>query len=161
MAYQRPTWDEYFFEIVVAVSKRASCDRGRSGCVIVKENQILATGYVGPAAGMAHCDDVGHLIRERINSDGSTSKHCVRTIHAEQNAICQAAKHGIPLKNATLYCTMEPCDVCAKMIVNAGIKVVKCQKRYHRGQESREIFKECSVELIVVEDEVEKYPDAA
>ncbi|HWS49060.1 MAG TPA: hypothetical protein VN174_03360, partial [Candidatus Methanoperedens sp.] len=90
--YVRPSWDEYFLELADAVSKRATCDRGRSGCVIVRDKRILVTGYVGSPAGLPHCDEVGHLMKTMVNEDGSKSDHCVRTVHAEQNAICQAAK---------------------------------------------------------------------
>ena len=88
----RPSRDEYFLEIANTVAKRATCDRGRSGCVIVKDRQILVTGYVGSPIGMSHCDEVGHQLKQTVHEDGTTTTHCVRTIHAEQNALCQAAK---------------------------------------------------------------------
>ncbi len=100
--YVRPTWDEYFMEVSRAIAKRATCDRGRSGCVIARDNQILVTGYVGSPAGLPHCDDVGHLFRKSVHADGSVTNHCVRTVHAEQNAICQAAKRGISIDGAHL-----------------------------------------------------------
>ncbi len=153
----RLTWDEYFMEIVYAVAKRATCDRGRTGCVIVKDKQILATGYVGSAKGQPHCDDVGHLIEETIHADGIKRSHCVRTIHAEQNAICQAAKNGVSVNGATIYCKLEPCSVCAKILVNSGIKKVICEKRYHAAQEARKIFEMAGVEVVVLNEEVEKY----
>src|SRR5574344_1449422 len=103
----RPTWDEYFMEVCRTVAKRATCDRGMSGCVIARDNQILVTGYVGSPAGLPHCDDVGHLMRKVIHDDGSITQHCVRTVHAEQNAICQAAKRGISIDGATVYCKMR------------------------------------------------------
>lgn len=159
LRHVRPTWDEYFMVVMEAISQRATCDRGRSGCVIAKDHQILATGYVGSAAGDDHCDEIGHLYQKRLNPDGTTSEHCVRTVHAEQNAICQAAKKGVSVDGATLYCRMEPCPVCAKMIVNCGIKRVVAQKRYHNAQESREVFKKCGVSLEVVEDEIMQYSD--
>lgn len=87
--YIRPSWDEYFIEIMHASAKRATCDRGRSACVFVKDNQVLVTGYVGAPKGFPHCDEVGHQIKKVINEDGQISEHCVRTVHAEQNAICQ------------------------------------------------------------------------
>ncbi|MEK7096585.1 MAG: cytidine/deoxycytidylate deaminase family protein [Patescibacteria group bacterium] len=155
--YQRPSWDEYFMEVMEAISKRATCDRGRSGCVIAKDNQIVATGYVGSAAGDDHCDQVGHMYQKKVNPDGSITEHCVRTIHAEQNAICQAARRGISINGATVYCRMEPCPVCAKMMINSGIKRVVAQKRYHAAGETRRVFAKCEVVLEVVEDEVMKY----
>ena len=107
--YVRPTWDEYFMEVARTIAKRATCDRGRSGCVIARDNQILVTGYVGSPAGLPHCDDVGHLFRKSVHEDGSITNHCVRTVHAEQNAICQAAKRGISIDGGTVYCKMTPC----------------------------------------------------
>jgi len=155
--YIRPTWDEYFMEVMEAVSKRSTCDRGRSGCVIVKDKQILATGYVGSAAGDDHCDEVGHLYEKRIHEDGTVSEHCVRTIHAEQNAICQAAKNGIAIQGATVYQRMTPCSVCARMYVNSGIKQVICQKKYHDSKESERLLKKCGVEIKYLSDELQKY----
>ena len=153
----RPSWDEYFIKIMDFVGERATCDRGRSGCVIVRDKRIITTGYVGSPQGMPHCDEVGHLMQEVLNENGQVSQHCVRTIHAEQNAICQAAKYGISLEGATMYGNMEPCYVCARMIVAVGIKRVVCKKRYHRAQLSRDLFKMAGVELDVIEDEMETY----
>lgn len=93
--YIRPTWDEYFMEIARTVAKRATCDRGRSGCVIAKNKQIVCTGYVGSPQGLPHCDEIGHQFKQMTHEDGSVTNHCVRTVHAEQNAICQAAKLGV------------------------------------------------------------------
>ncbi|MDR3046548.1 MAG: cytidine/deoxycytidylate deaminase family protein [Bacteroidales bacterium] len=153
----RPSWDEYFIEIANTVSKRATCDRGRSGCVIVRDKQILVSGYVGSPIGMPHCDEVGHQIKTTIHEDGSTSQHCVRTVHAEQNAICQAAKRGIALQGATLYCRMTPCRVCAMLIINCGIIRVVCEKKYHVGNESEEMFRLAGISLTFFSEEIEKY----
>jgi dCMP deaminase len=155
--YKRPNWDEYFFEIMDVVAKRGTCDRGRSGCVIVKNKHILCTGYVGSPPGLKHCDEVGHLMKKMIGDDGDVHQHCVRTIHAEQNAICQAAKNGITMDGATLYCRMEPCRVCAMLIISVGIKRVVCQKKYHAAQETRQMFKEAGVVLDVLNDELQQY----
>lgn len=154
---QRPSWDEYFMDLANAVSKRATCDRGRSGCVIVKNRQILVTGYVGSPRGLDHCDEVGHLFKKVYNEDQSVTQHCVRTVHAEQNAICQAAKLGIGLDGATLYCRMTPCRTCAMLIINCGIERVVCEKKYHAGTESEIMFKEVGVKLEYFMDEVEQY----
>ncbi|MFH1770152.1 MAG: cytidine/deoxycytidylate deaminase family protein [archaeon] len=154
---KRPTWDEYFIEISKTVAKRATCDRGQTGCVIVKNKQILASGYVGSPVGQPHCDDVGHLMETTIHADGVKREHCVRTIHAEQNAITQAARYGISIDGATIYVKMEPCPVCARMIVNAGIKRVVCENKYHAAQESRKILEMGGVKLEVLNDEVQKY----
>lgn len=153
----RPSWDEYFMEITGTVATRATCDRGRSGCVIVKDKQILVTGYVGSPKGLPHCDDVGHKMKKMIHEDDSESMHCVRTVHAEQNALCQAARLGIPLEGSTLYCKMTPCRVCAMLIINCGIKRVVCEKKYHDGSESEQMFNEAGVKLETLNDQVEEY----
>jgi len=156
-AYKRPSWDEYFMEVSGAIAKRATCDRGRSGCVIARDNQILVTGYVGAPAGLPHCDEAGHQLKKTVHEDGSVTQHCVRTVHAEQNAICQAAKRGVGIGGATLYCRMTPCRACAMMIINCGIVRVVCQRRYHAGADSEGMFREAKVRLEFVNDEVEKY----
>lgn len=155
--HKRPSWDEYFMEIANTVSKRATCDRGRSGCVVVRDRQILVTGYVGSPVGMPHCDDVGHQFKQTIHEDGNTTNHCVRTVHAEQNAICQAAKLGISLDGSTLYCRMTPCRTCAMLIINCGIKRVVCEKRYHNAEESEEMFKQVGIQLEYFSEETLKY----
>jgi dCMP deaminase len=108
----RPTWDEYFMGIAFSVAERSTCDRAHVGAVLVRDRRILTTGYNGAPAGLPHCDDVGHLM-----IDG----HCVRTLHAEQNAIIQAALHGVSIQGATAYVTHQPCLTCAKMLINSGI----------------------------------------
>jgi len=155
--FKRPSWDEYFMLIMEAIALRATCDRGRSGCVIAKEKQLIAAGYVGSAVGDDHCDEVGHLMQKRYNADGTYSEHCVRTVHAEQNAICQAAKRGVSVDGATLYCRMTPCPVCAKMIANCGIKRVVCQKKYHDGAEAEKIFSRSGIALIFQSEEEQDY----
>ena len=157
LKYVRPSWDEYFMEIANTVSKRATCDRGRSGCVIVRDRQILVSGYVGSPKGLPHCDEIGHQLKKMIHEDGSETQHCVRTVHAEQNAICQAAKLGISLNKATLYCRMTPCRVCAMLIINCGIERVVCEKKYHDGKESEEMFKIAGVRLEYFSEEVQRY----
>jgi dCMP deaminase len=155
--YNRPTWDEYFMELANTAAKRATCNRGRSGCVIVKDKQILVTGYVGSPVGLPHCDEVGHLFKKTFHEDGTITNHCVRTVHAEQNAICQAAKRGIALEGSTLYCKMTPCRTCAMLIINCGIRRVVCEKKYHAGEESEAMFKEAKIELVFFSDEILKY----
>ncbi len=153
----RPSWDEYFLGIVQMVATRATCDRGRSGCVITRDKRILSTGYVGAPPGVAHCDDVGHEMHTVINDDGTESKHCIRTTHAEQNAIVQAARAGTKLEGGTLYCHMTPCYVCAKLIITAGITRVVAKKDYHGGARAKEIFKEANVEFELLNSEMETY----
>ena len=154
---QRPDWDTYFLGLVDSVAMRATCDRGRSGCVITRDRRIIATGYVGSPPGLPHCDDVGHDMRSVVHGEGRVSQHCVRTLHAEQNAIAHAARHGLSLEGATLYCRMEPCRVCAMLIVSAGIVRVVAHRQYHAAQDSREIFRLASVELAVQVCENEVY----
>ena len=153
----RPSWDEYFLDLAHAAAKRATCDRGRSGCVIVRDRQVLVTGYVGSPQGLPHCDDVGHLMKKVVHDNGSVTQHCMRTVHAEQNAVCQAARLGIPLEGATLYCRMTPCRTCAMLIINCGIVRVVCERKYHDGTESEEIFLKAGILLEYVYDEFQQY----
>ena len=153
----RPSWDEYFMEVANTIAKRATCDRGRSGCVIARDRQLLVTGYVGSPTGLPHCDEVGHLFKKVTHDDGSVTQHCVRTVHAEQNAICQAAKLGVSLKGATLYCRMTPCRVCAMLIINCGIERVVCEKKYHAGEESEAMFRAVGIQLEYNIDEILAY----
>jgi dCMP deaminase len=155
--YTRPSWDEYFMEVCEAISKRATCDRGRSGCVIAKNHQILVTGYVGAPAGLPHCDEAGHQLKKMLHDDGNVTNHCVRTVHAEQNAICQAAKRGIPIAGATLYCRMTPCRTCAMLIINCGIGRAVCQRRDHDGADSEEMFSKAGIALEFIHDEIQQY----
>jgi len=157
--YVRPSWDEYFLQIMELVGSRGTCDRGRSGCVIVKEKRILATGYVGSPIGTAHCDEKGHEMHTVIHEDKSETRHCIRTSHAEINAIANAARCGVSLDRATLYCHMTPCYTCAKMIINAGIKRVVCNLDYHAGGRSKEIFKEAKIKYELVNNKMQKYKD--
>jgi dCMP deaminase len=155
----RPTWDEYFMDLAHSVSRRATCNRGRAGCVIVKDKQILVTGYVGSPRGLPHCDDVGHLMKKMIHEDGSVSQHCVRTVHAEQNAIAQAARRGIALEGSTLYVRMTPCRTCAMLIINCGIERVVCEKKYHAGKESEEMFQQAGIQLEYISEDLLTYPE--
>ena len=156
-AYVRPSWDEYFMEVANAIAKRATCDRGRSGCVIARDGQLLVTGYVGSPVGLPHCDEAGHQLKKIVHEDGHVTQHCVRTVHAEQNAICQAAKLGLSIRGATLYCRMTPCRTCAMLIINCGIKRVVCRNKYHAGGESEQLFAYAAIELVYNSAEVMKY----
>ena len=111
----RPSWDEYFMGITFEVARRSTCNRAQVGAIIVRDKRILTTGYNGSPTGLPHCTEAGCLI---VNG------HCVRTLHAEQNAIIQAALHGVSTDGATIYVTHQPCLICAKMIINAGISRV-------------------------------------
>ena len=119
----RPSWDEYFMEITRLVVSRSTCLRRQVGAVIVKDKKILATGYNGAPSGVAHCIDVGCLRDELGIPSGERHELC-RGLHAEQNAIIQAAYHGVSINGATLYCTNLPCIICTKMLINAGIQRV-------------------------------------
>ena len=140
--------DEYFLDLVKVLGSRGTCDRGHSGAVIVKHKHILSTGYVGSPAGMPHCDDEGHLME---------NNSCIRTAHAESNAICQAARHGISIEGATIYSTMFPCLWCAKMIVNVGIKRVVADYDYHKSALSKAMFDELDIEYKVIHNENKTY----
>ena len=117
----RPTWDEYFLNIAKVVATRSTCPRRAVGAVLVRDRQILSTGYNGSPRGLAHCSDEGCLMR-----DG----HCVRASHAEMNAIAQAALHGVQVKGASLYCTDKPCLICSKILINAGIEKIVYVREY-------------------------------
>jgi dCMP deaminase len=153
----RPSWDDYFLELADAASRRATCDRGKSGCVIVRDKQVLATGYVGSPAGLPHCDDVGHLMKKVIQENGEISEHCLRTVHAEQNAICQAAKRGISIEGATVYTRMTPCRTCAMLLINCGIQKVVCERKYQLSEESEQLFAEAGIELVYKYDGRQEY----
>jgi dCMP deaminase len=144
-------------EVCDAIAKRATCGRGRSGCVIAKDNQILVTGYVGAPSGLPHCDEVGHQFKQMLHENGSVTTHCVRTVHAEQNAICQAAKRGIAIAGATLYCRMTPCRTCAMLIINCGITRVVCQRRYQDADDSEALFKAVNIILEYIHNETQPY----
>ena len=153
----RPSWDDYFLELADAASRRATCDRGKSGCVIVRDKQVLATGYVGSPAGLPHCDDAGHLMKKVIQENGEISEHCLRTVHAEQNAICQAAKRGISIEGAIVYQRMTPCRTCAMLLINCGIKKVVCERKYQLAEESEQLLEEAGIELVYKYDERQEY----
>ncbi len=134
----RPDWDSYFLKIAIAVSERSTCDRAFVGCVLVLEKRILTTGFNGSPAGQPHCDEVGHLL-----VDG----HCVRTIHAETNAIIQAALHGVSTKGATCYVTHFPCINCTKALINAGIVRLVYSESYRIDDFALDFFKAAKVEI--------------
>lgn len=131
--------NKYFLNIVNIVATRATCNRKKVGCIIVKDKNIIATGYNGSPIGLEHCEDVGC----EIDDNGS----CIRTTHAEQNAICQAAKNGISINGATIYCSMFPCYTCAKMIINCGIKEIYFLEDYHSANKSINIFKKANIKI--------------
>lgn len=134
----RPTWDEYFLNIAKEVAKRSTCDRAHVGAVLVRDKRILTTGFNGSPAGLAHCDNEGHLL-----VDG----HCMRTIHAETNAIIQAALHGVSTNGATCYVTHFPCINCTKTLINAGIVEVVYTNNYRVDNNAIAFFDSAGVAL--------------
>lgn len=133
----RASWDEYFMNIAEQVSSRSTCDRKFVGAVIVRDRMILSTGYNGSIRGLPHCSDVGHLME---------NDHCVATIHAEANAIIQAARNGVNINDATIYVTASPCWLCFKMIANAGIKRI-CFGEFYRDERIYEYSQKLKIEL--------------
>ena len=125
----RPSWPEYFMGITRMVARRSTCLRRKVGAILVKDKRILATGYNGAPSGLRHCEEVGCLREDSSIPSGMRHELC-RGLHAEQNAIVQAAYHGISIKGATLYCTNKPCVICSKMIINAGIEKVYYEEGY-------------------------------
>ena len=133
----RPSWDEYFLKLAMLVSERATCPRMHCGCVLVKDKQILATGYNGSIPGDVHCEDEGCYV---------VDNHCIRTIHAEMNAVLQCSIHGVSTKGATAYVTNMPCTNCAKSLITAGIKRIVVFSDYH-ATEAEEFLGIAKVEL--------------
>ena len=150
---KRPDWDEYFMDIAHVAAKRSSCSRRKVAAVIVKNKQIISTGYNGTPRGIENCDNGGCL---RCNSDvksGHSLSECL-CCHAEENAIVQAARHGISVDGAMLYTTFSPCLLCAKMIINSGINEVVFHSRYSIDDVSSNILHEAGVVLRPVKDEI-------
>jgi dCMP deaminase len=144
----RPTWDEYFLGIAGLVSKRSTCLRRRVGTVLVKDKRILATGYNGAPSMIAHCSQTG-CVREKLKIPSGERHELCRGLHGEQNAFLQAALHGTSLKGATLYSTTQPCIICAKMIINAGIKDIIIKGGYP-DKMAREILREAKIKIRIV-----------
>lgn len=136
----RKSWDEYFMRIAQEVSSRSTCDRKFVGAVIVRDKTILSTGYNGSIRGMPHCDEVGHDME---------NNHCIATIHAECNAVLQAAKNGVAIDGGTIYTTASPCWPCFKMIVNAGLKRI-CFLEFYREPRIFKVAQELGIELVEV-----------
>ena len=130
MAGKRLDWHEYFMSVAHLISRRATCTRGHIGAVIVRENSILSTGYNGAPSGLPHCNDSNCRIYRSIHPDGAVEENCVNTIHAEINAIAQAAKHGVSIKDSEIYITASPCIHCLKVLINVGIKTIYYDKPY-------------------------------
>jgi dCMP deaminase len=145
----RPDWETYFMDITKLVAKRSTCLRRSVGAVVVKDKRILATGYNGAPMGTRHCLDIGCL-REKMGIPSGERHELCRGIHAEQNAIIQAAYHGVSIKDGVLFCTNLPCIICSKMIINAGIKTIFYEEGY-ADDLSRDMLAEANVDLIKLE----------
>lgn len=142
---KRPNWDEYFLELAQLVSKRATCLRRRVGAVLVKDKRILATGYNGAPKGLEHCLDIGCL-RDKLKIPSGQRHELCRGLHAEQNVLLQAALYGISTKDSSLYITNQPCIICAKMIINAGIKEIVFKGNYP-DKMARDFLREAKIKI--------------
>ncbi|MFH0890175.1 MAG: dCMP deaminase family protein [Candidatus Aenigmatarchaeota archaeon] len=152
----RPDFDEYFMRIAVEVASRATCLRRHVGAVMVKDKRIISTGYNGSPSGALHCTDIGCLLAKRDDEDGSTKEHCIRTVHAEENAILHAARHGVSTEGATIYVTAgPPCVACAKNLINAGVKRIVYVGNYP-GEHAVKFLKAANVELVPIEQSIIK-----
>jgi len=129
---ERPSWHQYFLTITRQVAERSTCTRAKVGAVIVRDKNILATGYNGAPAGLPHCTDVGCLVYTSRTPTGEVEENCFRTIHAEINAIAQAAKNGAAIRDADIYITHTPCIHCFKVLVNTGIRRIFYEREYKR-----------------------------
>lgn len=143
---ERPSWNEYFMDITRLVARRSTCMRRQVGAVMVKEKNILATGYNGTPSGIKHCDETGCL-REQLQVPSGERHELCRGLHAEQNAIIQAARHGVNISGSTLYCTNSPCIICTKMLINAGIRNVVYLEGYADNL-SVEMLDEAGIETL-------------
>jgi len=148
---ERLDWHNYFINIAKMVAERSTCNRAKIGAVIVKDRSIISTGYNGAPAGLPHCTDVGCLIYTSINPDGEEEQNCFRTIHAEINAIAQAAKHGVSIDGADIYITASPCYHCLKVLINVGIKNIYYLKPY-KIEKIKELLELSKVNLIQINE---------
>jgi len=141
----RPNWDEYFLNIAKLISKRSTCLRRAVGAILVKDKRILATGYNGAPSGVKHCEKTGCL-RDKLNIPSGERHELCRGLHGEQNALLQAALHGVSVKGAKMYATTQPCIICAKMIINAGIKEIIISGSYP-DKMAKEFLKEAGIKV--------------
>lgn len=147
----RPSWEEYFMSIADQVATRSTCLRRRVGCIIVVEKRIVSTGYNGAPTGLPHCEEVGCLRERQGVASGERHELC-RGLHAEQNAIIQAAMHGTAVRGGSLFCTHKPCVLCMKMLINAGITRVYYRKGY-RDTLAEEMAREAGLQLLCIMEE--------
>lgn len=149
---KRPSWDEYFMEMAVLTAKRSTCLRRQVGAVIVKDRHVVASGYNGAPTGLAHCDEMGGCLRQQLEVPSGQRHELCRALHAEQNAIIQAAAQGNSINGASIYVTNHPCIICAKMIINAGIKKVYIKESYP-DEMAADILKEAGLEIVMLGEE--------
>lgn len=143
----RPSWDEYFMDMALLTSKRSTCLRRNVGAVIVKDKHIIATGYNGAPRGLAHCEEKGGCLRQKLGVPSGERHELCRALHAEQNAIIQAASLGQSVEGATIYVTHQPCSICAKMIINAGISRIVVKEGYP-DEMAVEILEEAGLKVV-------------
>jgi len=143
---KRPSWDEYFMQITELVATRSTCLRRKVGAIIVKNKRILTTGYNGPPEGLKHCDQLGGCLRDKLGIPSGERQELSRAVHAEQNAIIQAAKLGISIDGGTIYVTNHHCFICAKMLINAGIKRIVYKEGYP-DEFAKGILKEAGIKV--------------
>jgi len=151
---------DYYRMVTLAVALRATCDRGKSGAIIVRDGRIISAGYVGSPSGVPHCDEEGHEMEtryEKVVEQIRESRHCIRTVHAEMNAILQAARYGPPIEGSDLFCTMFPCYDCAKAIVNVGIRKVHAFNDYQKSERSKALFSRVGILWSIEDPEVIRY----
>lgn len=148
----RPSWDEYFMQMAELTAQRSTCLRRKVGAVIVKDKHIIATGYNGAPRGLRHCGDLGGCLRQKLGVPSGQRHELCRALHAEQNAIIQAATLGQSIENASIYITHQPCVICAKMIINAGINRIVVKEGYP-DELSAEILEEAGLKIIMLGNE--------
>lgn len=148
----RPSWDEYFMQMAELTAQRSTCLRRKVGAVIVKDKHIIATGYNGAPRGLRHCGDLGGCLRQKLGVPSGQRHELCRALHAEQNAIIQAATLGQSIENASIYITHQPCVICAKMIINAGINRIVVKEGYP-DELSAEILEEAGLKIIMLDNE--------
>ncbi|ASQ91691.1 dCMP deaminase [Prosthecochloris sp. GSB1] len=146
---KRLGWHEYFMSVAHLISRRATCTRGHIGAVIVRDHNILSTGYNGAPSGLPHCNETNCMIYRSVHPDGTVEENCVNTIHAEINAIAQAAKHGVSIKDADIYITASPCIHCLKVLINVGIKTIYYDKPY-KIEHIAELLRLSGIKLVQV-----------
>ena len=149
---RRPSWDEYFMDMAVLTAKRSTCLRRQVGAVIVKDKHIIATGYNGAPRGVPHCDEKGGCLRQQLKVPSGERHELCRALHAEQNAIIQAATLGQSIEGGTIYVTNQPCVICAKMIINAGIRRIVVKEGYP-DELAVEILREAGLSIVMLEDQ--------